>query len=104
MLTATMHLDHPRLFGYIPGPNSFGVHGNLLTAGFNIYSGTWLEVAGPSRLEFDLVAWMARRARRLLYRSFSAARTSVSCLAISSNWCVISPCRTSPIDGFSPRT
>ena len=59
-LSSIMHLEHPRFFGYIPGPSSFvGVIGELLTAGFNIYGGTWLESSVVTHLELQASGYLA---------------------------------------------
>jgi glutamate/tyrosine decarboxylase-like PLP-dependent enzyme len=56
----TMHVNHPRFFGYIPGPSSFvGVVGECLTSGFNACGGTWLESSAVTYLELQTARYLA---------------------------------------------
>ena len=51
-------IDHPRFFAFIPASPtwpSFLAH--VLTSGFNIFQGTWLESAGPSQVELVVLDW-----------------------------------------------
>ena len=51
-------IDHPRFFAFIPSSPtwpSFLAH--MLTSGFNIFQGTWLESAGPSQVELVVLDW-----------------------------------------------
>ena len=51
-------IDHPRFFAFIPSSPtwpSFLAH--MLTGGFNIFQGTWLESAGPSQVELVVLDW-----------------------------------------------
>ena len=51
-------LDHPGYFAFIPACGTWpGVLGDLLAAGLNIYAGSWMEAAGPSRLEVVVLDW-----------------------------------------------
>src|SRR6266478_3179552 len=37
-----LHVDHPRFFAFVPGPNNFvSTMADALAAGFNIFNGTW---------------------------------------------------------------
>jgi len=52
------HVDHPRMFGFIPGSGTFvGAMGDALAAGYNIYAGTWIESAAAHQLELVVVDW-----------------------------------------------
>jgi aromatic-L-amino-acid decarboxylase len=52
------HVDHPRMFGFIPGSGTFvGVMGDTLAAGYNIYGGTWIESSAAHQLELVVVDW-----------------------------------------------
>ncbi len=54
-----MHVDHPRFFGFIPGPSNFvGAMADALAAGFNVFSGTWLESSGPTEIELVTIDWL----------------------------------------------
>jgi glutamate/tyrosine decarboxylase-like PLP-dependent enzyme len=51
-------MDHPSYFAFIPGCGTWpGVLGDLLASGLNIYAGTWMESAGPTRLELVVLDW-----------------------------------------------
>jgi glutamate/tyrosine decarboxylase-like PLP-dependent enzyme len=52
--------DHPRYFAFVPGPsNIVGVLADLITAGFNVFAGTWLEGSGPAMIESTTIQWLA---------------------------------------------
>jgi aromatic-L-amino-acid decarboxylase len=54
-----MHVDHPRFFAFIPSPSNFvSVMADALAAGFNVFSGTWLESSGPTEVELVTVDWL----------------------------------------------
>ena len=39
--------NHPRYFAFVPGPSNFyGVLADALAAGFNVFTGSWLESSG----------------------------------------------------------
>ncbi|MEA2422313.1 MAG: aromatic-L-amino-acid/L-tryptophan decarboxylase [Thermoleophilaceae bacterium] len=51
-------LDHPGYFAFIPACGTWpGVLGDFLAAGMNVYAGTWMEAAGPSRVELIVLEW-----------------------------------------------
>ena len=51
-------VDHPRFFAFVPSaPTWPGILGDLLAAGHNVFQGTWLESAGPSALELEVLSW-----------------------------------------------
>ena len=51
-------LDHPRFFAFIPSAPSFiSILGDILTAGTNVFAGTWFESSGPSQVEILVVDW-----------------------------------------------
>jgi len=55
----TMRVDHPRFFGFVPGPNNFiGVLADALAAGFNIFSGTWISGAAAAQVELVTIDWL----------------------------------------------
>jgi aromatic-L-amino-acid/L-tryptophan decarboxylase len=44
--------DHPRYFAFIPACGTFpAALGDFIASALNIYAGSWMESAGPSRLE-----------------------------------------------------
>ena len=59
VLSDVIHVDHPRNFGFVPGPSNFiGVIGDLLASGFNVFAGTWLEASGPAQVEIVTLDWL----------------------------------------------
>jgi aromatic-L-amino-acid decarboxylase len=51
-------VDHPRFFAFVPScPTWPGVLGDFMAAGLNVFQGTWLESAGPSALELEVLGW-----------------------------------------------
>jgi aromatic-L-amino-acid decarboxylase len=50
---------HPGYFAYIPGSTTWpGVMGDLLASAANLDVGNWLESAGPSQVELEVLGWM----------------------------------------------
>ncbi|MCI0668673.1 MAG: aminotransferase class V-fold PLP-dependent enzyme [Methylococcaceae bacterium] len=59
VLNQIMHLDHPRFFAYVPGPGNFvSVMADALAAGFNVFSGSWLESSGAAMIELVTIDWL----------------------------------------------
>src|SRR5438094_5810886 len=56
-----LHVDHPRFFAFVPGPNNFvSTMADALAAGFNIFNGTWLGGSAAAAVEFGVVRWLCR--------------------------------------------
>lgn len=56
-----LHVDHPRFFAFVPGPNNFvSAMADALAAGFNIFNGTWLGGSGAAAVELGVVRWLSR--------------------------------------------
>jgi aromatic-L-amino-acid/L-tryptophan decarboxylase len=80
-------LDHPGYFAFIPACGTWpGALGDLLASALNIYAGTWMEAAGPSQLEVDVLDWFKewigypREASGVLVSGGSAANiTALAC-------------------------
>ena len=54
-----MHLDHPRFFAFVSSPSNYiSVLADFLAAGFNVFSGTWLEASAPSQIELVTIGWL----------------------------------------------
>lgn len=54
-----MHVDHPRFFAFIPSPSNFvSAMADALAAGFNVFSGSWLEGSGPAEIELVTIDWL----------------------------------------------
>ncbi len=58
VLPVAARVDHPRFMAYIPSaPTWPSVVADLLATGFNVFQGTWLGSAGPSRVELQVLEW-----------------------------------------------
>lgn len=58
ILPRAARIDHPRFFAFVPAsPTWPSVLAEFLTAGFNIFQGTWLGSAGPSQIELVVLDW-----------------------------------------------
>jgi glutamate/tyrosine decarboxylase-like PLP-dependent enzyme len=56
-----LHVDHPRFFAFVPGPNNFvSTMADALAAGFNIFNGTWLGGSAAAAVELSVVRWLCR--------------------------------------------
>src|SRR5438874_5895684 len=56
-----LHVDHPRFFAFVPGPNNFvSVMADAIAAGFNIFNGTWLGGSAAAAVELGIVRWLCR--------------------------------------------
>src|SRR5436853_4018483 len=56
-----LHVDHPRFFAFVPGPNNFvSTMADALAAGFNIFNGTWLGGSAAAAVELNVVRWLCR--------------------------------------------
>jgi glutamate/tyrosine decarboxylase-like PLP-dependent enzyme len=52
------HVDHPRMFAFIPGAGTFvGAMADALASGYNIYAGTWIESSAAHQVELVVVDW-----------------------------------------------
>ena len=56
-----LHVDHPRFFAFVPGPNNFvSTMADALAAGFNIFNGTWFGGSAAAAVELGVVGWLGR--------------------------------------------
>src|SRR6266480_2561836 len=56
-----LHVDHPRFFAFVLGPNNFvSVMADAIAAGFNIFNGTWLGGSAAAAVELGIVRWLCR--------------------------------------------
>jgi glutamate/tyrosine decarboxylase-like PLP-dependent enzyme len=59
VLPFMLHVDHQRFFGFVPGPSNFvGAMADAITAGLNVFQGTWLASSGPSEVELVTTDWL----------------------------------------------
>ena len=49
---------HPRFFGFVPFAGTWpGALGDLIASACNLYAGSWMESAGPSQVELEVLGW-----------------------------------------------
>jgi aromatic-L-amino-acid decarboxylase len=49
---------HPRFFGFVPFSGTWpGALGDLIASACNLYVGSWMESAGPSQVELEVLGW-----------------------------------------------
>ncbi len=61
VLPSNLHVDHPRFFAFVPGPNNFvSVMADTLAAGFNVFNGTWFGGSAAAAVELGVVRWLCR--------------------------------------------
>ena len=49
---------HPRFFGFVPFDATWpGALGDLIASACNLYVGSWMESAGPSQVELEILGW-----------------------------------------------
>ena len=79
--------DHPGFLAFIPFSGTWpGALGDLVASACNFYAGSWMESAGPSQVELELLGWFKRwigypdEASGLLLSGGSAANmTALAC-------------------------
>ncbi|MEA2195087.1 MAG: aromatic-L-amino-acid/L-tryptophan decarboxylase, partial [Solirubrobacteraceae bacterium] len=50
--------DHPGFFAFIPFSGTWpGALGDLIASACNVYAGSWMESAGPTQLELEVLSW-----------------------------------------------
>jgi aromatic-L-amino-acid decarboxylase len=50
--------DHPGFFAYVPFSGTWpGALGDLIASATNVYAGSWMEAAGPSQVELEVIGW-----------------------------------------------
>src|SRR5438874_519573 len=61
VLPNNLHVDHPRFFAFVPGPNNFvSTMADALAAGFNIFNGTWFGGSAAAAVELGVIRWLGR--------------------------------------------
>lgn len=64
VVSNVMHTDHPRFFGWVPGPSNFvSVVADFLASGFNVFSGVWLVGSGAAQVEITTLQWLVQLMR-----------------------------------------
>lgn len=60
VLPYTSRCEHPRYFAFIPACGTWpGALGDFIAAALNPYVGAWMEAAGPSQVELEVMGWFA---------------------------------------------
>lgn len=50
--------DHPGFFAFIPFSGTWpGALGDFIASAANVYAGSWMESAGPSQVELEVLGW-----------------------------------------------
>jgi len=58
ILPVAARVDHPRFFAFVPSSATWpGVLAEFLSAGHNVFQGTWLGASGPSQIEVIVLDW-----------------------------------------------
>ena len=51
-------MHHPGFFAFIPGSGTWpGALGDFVASAANIYAGSWMESAGPTQVELEVLRW-----------------------------------------------
>ena len=78
---------HPRFFGFIPFASTWpGALGDLIASACNLYAGSWMEAAGVSQVELEVLGWFkewigypAEAAGSLVSGGSAANLTALAC-------------------------
>lgn len=58
IFTNILHVDHPRFFAFVPGPNNFmSTMADTLASGFNVFNGSWLGGSAAAAIELEVIGW-----------------------------------------------
>jgi len=58
VLAFTSRLDHPGFFAFIPSCGTWpSALADFVASACNIYAGSWMESAGPSQVELEVLGW-----------------------------------------------
>src|SRR5579862_4160266 len=53
-------VDHPAFFAFIPGSGTWpGALGDFVASAANVYAGSWMESAGVTQIELEVLGWFA---------------------------------------------
>ncbi|MCX7925113.1 MAG: aminotransferase class V-fold PLP-dependent enzyme [Fimbriimonadales bacterium] len=59
VLPNIVKVDHPRYFAFVPAPNEYvGVLADFISAGMNVFVGTWMVGAGATQVERVVIRWL----------------------------------------------
>jgi glutamate/tyrosine decarboxylase-like PLP-dependent enzyme len=87
VLPFASRVHHPAFFAFIPGSGTWpGALGDFVASAANLYAGSWMESAGPSQVELEVLGWFrdwlglpAGTAGTLLSGGSAANITAVAC-------------------------
>jgi aromatic-L-amino-acid decarboxylase len=87
VLPFASRVHHPGFFAFIPGSGTWpSALGDLVASAANVYAGSWMESAGPSQIELEVLRWfgewlgLPESAGGLLVSGGSAANaTALAC-------------------------
>lgn len=58
VLPFTSRTGHPRYFAFVPSAGTWpGALGDFIASACNVYAGSWMESAGPTQLETEVLDW-----------------------------------------------
>ena len=58
VLAFTSRLDHPGFFAFVPSCGTWpSALGDFVASACNIYAGSWMESAGPTQVELEVLGW-----------------------------------------------
>jgi aromatic-L-amino-acid decarboxylase len=58
VLPFTSRGDHPGFMAFVPFCGTWpGALGDFIASACNIYAGSWMEAAGPTQLELEVLGW-----------------------------------------------
>ena len=78
---------HPAYFAFVPAAGTWpGALGDFIASACNVYAGSWMEAAGPSQLELEVLSWFkdwvgypAEAAGSLVTGGSAANLTALAC-------------------------
>jgi glutamate/tyrosine decarboxylase-like PLP-dependent enzyme len=58
VLPFASRVQHPGFFAFIPGSGTWpGALGDFVASAANVYAGSWMESAGPTEVELEVLGW-----------------------------------------------
>ncbi len=87
VLPYTSRTAHPRYFAFVPAAGTWpGALGDFVASACNVYAGSWMESAGPTQLEMEVLGWFkdwigypAEAAGSLVTGGSAANLTALAC-------------------------
>ena len=87
VLPYSSRTGHPRYFAFVPSAGTWpGALGDFVASACNVYAGSWMESAGPTQLELELLGWFkdwvgypAEAAGSLVTGGSAANLTALAC-------------------------